>query len=109
MNEDGLLTEIMKYVGGATGGGMLTAFVVRLAYRKLLEEGAAAQRTVWETEFIGMLRAEVERLAGVNRDLYAQAAEMHRRMIQLITENTEMREKLARLGAAGQQHQGGEA
>ena len=98
--DDSLLAELLKYVGATGAGGVITAFVVRFVYRKLVEEGAAAQRAAWEVEFIALLRAEIERLATVNRDLYAQAAEMHRRTIQLITENTEMKQKLAQIEAA---------
>ena len=73
--DDSLLAELLKYVGATGAGGVITAFVVRFVYRKLVEEGAAAQRAAWEVEFIALLRAEIERLATVNRDLYAQAAE----------------------------------
>ena len=76
--DDSLLAELLKYVGATGAGGVITAFVVRFVYRKLVEEGAAAQRAAWEVEFIALLRAE----------------------IQLITENTEMKQKLAQIEAA---------
>lgn len=98
--DDPLIAELLKYVGATGVGGVIMAFLLRFAWRKLVEEGAAAQRAVWETEFIGSLRAEIERLASVNRALYDQAAEMHTRMIALMAENTRMRADLAAMRAA---------
>ena len=38
-----------------------------------------------------MLRAEIERQAAVNRALYEQAASLHQRVIELMTENTRLK------------------
>lgn len=88
--DEALIGEVLKYVGATGIGGVAMAFVLRFAWRKLVEEGAAAQRAVWETEFIATLRAEIERLARLNRELYEQAAELHTRVIRLMADNARL-------------------
>lgn len=89
--DDSFIDGALKYVGATGAAGAAAAFFLRWAWRKLAEEGAAAQRAVWETEFIQMLRAEIERQAAVNRALYEQAASLHQRVIELMTENTRLK------------------
>lgn len=93
--DEALIGEVLKYAGATGIGGVAMAFVLRFAWRKLVEEGAAAQRAVWETEFIAMLRAEIERLARLNRELYEQAAELHTRVIRLTAENARLEAQIA--------------
>lgn len=100
--DDSFINEVLKYLGATGAGGVAAAFFLRWAWRKLAEEGAAAQRAVWETEFIQMLRAEIERQAAVNRALYEQAAGLQQRVIELMTENTHLKAgRLARGATAG--------
>lgn len=98
--DETLIAEALKYLGATGAGGVAAAFFLRWAWRKLAEEGAAAQRAVWETEFIQTLRAEIERQASVNRALYEQAGALHARVIELMTENTQLKTELAALRAA---------
>lgn len=94
-----MILEVLKYLGATGTGGVVAAFVLRFAWRKLFEESAAAQRTVWEGEFVAMLRAEIERQAAVNAVLYRQAGEMHLRIVELMGENLKLKTELAALDA----------
>lgn len=89
--DEALISEVLKYIGATGAGGVIMAFLIRLTWRKLIEESAAGQRAAWEAEFIGLLRTEIERQAQVNRSLYDQAATMHGRMIELMTENMQLK------------------
>lgn len=97
--DEAFFLELLKYLGLSGAGGVTGAFLLRFAWRKLFEEGAAAQRAVWQAEFIEQLRAEIERLNAVNRQLYDQAADLHGRVIALMTENTELKTELSMLKA----------
>lgn len=89
--DEALISEVLKYVGATGAGGVIMAFLLRLAWRKLAEESLAGQRAAWEAEFIASLRAEIERQSVVNRALYEQAAVMHARMIELMSENMQLK------------------
>ena len=53
MDDTELWAEVAKYLGLAgvgTGSGVGIAFVLRWAYRGLIEDGRAAKRAIWEVE-----------------------------------------------------------
>ena len=93
----GSVAEWVKVVGATGIGGLLVAFFAKFTFRKMIEEGTAAQRASGETDIIEQLRAEVDRMGKINETLSGKVAELQEQIIKLRTENAELKAEIQAL------------
>lgn len=93
------LAEVAKLLGVTGLSGMVMAFFVRFALRKMVEESTVTQRAIGEAEIIGQLRAEIDRMSTTNGSLTNQLNEMQQQLLSLRGENAELKVQLHALNA----------
>lgn len=93
----GSIAEWMKLIGATGIGGLVMAFFAKFAFRKMVEEGTAAQRAGGETDIIEQLRAEVDRMGKINDTLSGKVAELQEQIIKLRSENAELKAEIQAL------------
>lgn len=93
------LAEVAKLLGVTGLSGMVMAFFVRFALRKMVEESTVTQRAIGEAEIIGQLRAEIDRMSSTNGSLTNKLNEMQQQLLSLRGENTELKVQLHALNA----------
>ncbi len=91
------VAEWVKLIGATGVGGLVIAFFTRFAFRKMIEEGAAAQRAGGESDIIEQLRAEVDRMGRINDTLSGKVAELQEQIIKLRSENAELKAEIQAL------------
>ena len=91
------IAEWVKLIGATGVGGLLIAFFTRFAFRKMIEEGAAAQRAGGEGDIIEQLRKEVDRMGTINETLSGKVAELQDQIIKLRGENAELKSEIQAL------------
>jgi FtsZ-binding cell division protein ZapB len=85
-------------LGGVTGvGGLVAALFTKFAFRKFAEEETASQGAKGESDIIELLRSEVDRLAGMNEQLSKKLAELQTQIINLRSENAELKGEIQAL------------
>ncbi|PUE21848.1 hypothetical protein B9Z43_01315 [Limnohabitans sp. MMS-10A-192] len=93
----GSIAEWVKLIGATGIGGLVMAFFAKFAFRKMIEEGTAAQRAGGETDIIEQLRAEVDRMGRINDTLSGKVAELQEQIIKLRSENAELKAEIQAL------------
>lgn len=93
----GSIAEWVKLIGATGIGGLVMAFFAKFAFRKMVEEGTAAQRAGGETDIIEQLRAEVDRMGRINDTLSGKVAELQEQIIKLRSENAELKAEIQAL------------
>jgi TolA-binding protein len=91
------LAEWVRLIGATGLGSLVMAFFARFAFRKMVEEGAAAQRAGGEVDIIEQLRAEVDRLGRINETLSGKLEELQEQIIKLRGENAELKAEIQAL------------
>lgn len=93
----GSVAEWVKVIGATGVGSLLMAFFAKFAFRKMIEEGAATQRAVGESDIIEQLRAEVDRLSAINERLSAKLGELQDQIVKLRSENADLKAEIQAL------------
>lgn len=93
------LAEVAKLLGVTGLSGMVMAFFVRFALRKMVEESTVTQRAIGEAEIIGQLRAEIDRMSTANGGLTKQLNDMQQQVLALRGENAELKVQLHAMNA----------